>query len=77
MTPSIETAMFCGDVNTVGLIDQTGLSLVDFKVIPHVEDKFSLIEQGVIPKNCYLLSDEDALLFDGNKMYEFGQSVRC
>ena len=60
MTPSIETAMFCGDVNTVGLIDQTGLSLVDFTLVPHVEDKFSLIEQGVTPKNCYLMSDEDA-----------------
>ena len=76
MTPSINTATLCGDTCNDVDADWSGLSLVDFTVIPHVEDKFTLFEQGAVPRNCYLLSDEDALLFYGNELYEFGQPLK-
>ncbi|AQS35772.1 peptidase E [Shewanella psychrophila] len=41
MTPSIDTAILCGDKNLVGLRDLSGLSLVPFHFVPHV----SLVEK--------------------------------
>jgi peptidase E len=35
LTPSIESAFICGDVNTVGLSDLEGLELVSFFFDPH------------------------------------------
>ncbi|RYV03971.1 peptidase S51 [Shewanella sp. OPT22] len=66
LTPSIESAQLCADINSRELKDLKGLSLTDFTVIPHVEDKFSLIEQGKVPSNCYLMNDNDALLLFSN-----------
>ncbi|GIU48215.1 Type 1 glutamine amidotransferase-like domain-containing protein [Shewanella sp. KT0246] len=36
MTPSIDSAVLCGDENNVGLIDTKGLNLVSYCIVPHV-----------------------------------------
>ncbi|MBM7074471.1 Type 1 glutamine amidotransferase-like domain-containing protein [Shewanella sp. 202IG2-18] len=76
LTPSIETAEFCGDINSRGLQDLAGLCLTDFCLVPHVEDKFILLETGKAPINAYLMGDNDALVIESNqKLFIFGAPI--
>ncbi|MCL1066689.1 Type 1 glutamine amidotransferase-like domain-containing protein [Shewanella olleyana] len=77
MTPSIDSAVLCGDQNQVGLADTVGLNLVSFLVVPHVsfplknEAKLKMFQQQS-QYELLLLSDADAVTVLGNKQRIFG-----
>ncbi len=76
LTTSISTALLCGDTNKRELIDLSGLSITDFTIIPHVDDKFSMIEKGIVPNNCFLMSDNDVLVVENEQLKVLGSPVR-
>ncbi|WP_153914414.1 Type 1 glutamine amidotransferase-like domain-containing protein [Shewanella sp. TC10] len=77
MTPSIDSAVLCGDQNQVDLADTVGLNLVSFLVVPHVslplknETEFKMFQQQS-PYDLLLLSDADAVTVLGYKQQLFG-----
>lgn len=77
LTPSIDSAPLCGDVNAVDLKDTSALGLVPFLFAPHAEKsaqetaEASAIVNGKGQKLA-LCSDNDALVITGTEMIEFG-----
>lgn len=68
MTPSIETALLCGDVRLTDVADDEGLGLVDFHFWPHyqpgVELDFPLERCGVL----YGCEDGTGIIVDGTSI---------
>ncbi|WP_299495248.1 Type 1 glutamine amidotransferase-like domain-containing protein [uncultured Shewanella sp.] len=82
MTPSIVTASLCGDVNSVGLTDLSGLGLTSFTFVPHgchSDEEVDSVRQFVKEESvrCYLCRDEDSLvLLKGHKQWTlFGKPM--
>ena len=80
MTPSIDTAILCGDTNQVGLKDLSGLSLVPFHFVPHVSltEKTSALASELAALSAelsqvYFCGDNTSLVIIDGELVEFGQ----
>ncbi|MEI6860025.1 MAG: Type 1 glutamine amidotransferase-like domain-containing protein [Shewanella sp.] len=80
MTPSIDTATLCGDINRVGLMDLSGLTLASFHFVPHV----SLVEKTTAVANeltalsadlsrVYFCGDNSSIVILDGDIVEFGE----
>ncbi|RXJ72136.1 peptidase S51 [Veronia nyctiphanis] len=72
MTSSIDSAVLCGDHNTVELSDFSGLGLGDFLIAPHADksetecrDALKIANEHGLP--IYLCSDDDAIVISGHE----------
>ncbi|QFU23115.1 Type 1 glutamine amidotransferase-like domain-containing protein [Shewanella eurypsychrophilus] len=83
MTPSVETASLCGDINRVGLQVLSGLSAVPFHFVPHVsytqtpaiiEQELRALSKGI--SQVYFCSDNDSLVIDNGNVIEMGEPFR-
>ena len=80
MTPTIDSATLCGDINRIGLMDCTALGLVAFLFSPHATKGIAeqhramtlLTDQN---NNIVLCADSDALMINGNHVIEYGQPL--
>ncbi len=76
MTPSVNSALLCGDVRDSQLMDNVGLGLVDFHFWPHFDSasvtKDQLILSSAIP-NLYACPDGSGIVIDGKEVELFGQ----
>lgn len=79
MTPSINTAILCGDINDIGLMDLSGLSLVPFHFVPHVpavkepealKDELQAVQGDF--SQVYFCSDDDSLVLNLHEVIELG-----
>ncbi|PMG80947.1 hypothetical protein BCU84_00385 [Shewanella sp. 10N.286.51.B7] len=80
MTPSIDSAILCGDENTVGLTDTRGLHLVSFLMVPHVSEPISNLSEIETFKlqsdnELLLCKDTDAVVINGKKQQTFGTPI--
>ncbi|BAJ01806.1 Type 1 glutamine amidotransferase-like domain-containing protein [Shewanella violacea] len=80
MTPSIDTAILCGDTNQVGLMELSSLSLVPFHFVPHIAlvEKTSAVarELAVIPADLsqvYFCGDNASVLIIDGELVEIGE----
>ncbi|MBN3737479.1 MULTISPECIES: Type 1 glutamine amidotransferase-like domain-containing protein [Burkholderia] len=79
MTPSVDSALLCGDVRDEPLIDHAGLGLVDFHFWPHFNSDSVTQDQlrlsSTIP-DLYACPDGAGIVIDGNEVELFGQVHR-
>ncbi|MBE7214831.1 Type 1 glutamine amidotransferase-like domain-containing protein [Shewanella benthica] len=80
MTPSIDTAILCGDANYVGLQDLSGLSLVPFHFVPHVSlaEKTSVVAMELAAisadlSRVYFCGDNTSLVIIDGELVELGE----
>ena len=80
MTPSIDTAILCGDVNQVELQDLSGLSLVPFHYVPHVSlaEKTSAVASQLAALSAdfsrvYFCGDNTSLVIIDGDLVELGE----
>ncbi|WP_394129521.1 Type 1 glutamine amidotransferase-like domain-containing protein [Shewanella maritima] len=78
LTPSIESASLCGDIDTFQQTDFTALAVVDFMFTAHAKrdaNERSLAEKVAQDNHCpfVLCADEDALVIEGQQHTVFGQ----
>ncbi|MBD1915306.1 MULTISPECIES: Type 1 glutamine amidotransferase-like domain-containing protein [Cyanophyceae] len=78
LTPTIESAALCGDVNHVGLGDFSSFGLVNFMFVPHAtkqQTELHRAHQLVIQRNydTYLCNDEEGIVILNNQVHLFGQ----
>ncbi|WP_025820264.1 Type 1 glutamine amidotransferase-like domain-containing protein [Shewanella marina] len=77
LSPSIMTAPLCGDINSIGLTDDTGLGLARLLYVPHIDlknisvDLWDQITQ--IDSNILLASDNSAVVIDNSQSHYFGE----
>lgn len=75
MTPSIETALLCGDDDSLSDGDTIGLSLVDFQFLPHYhleKESSELSEQVLLPRQLtYGCPDGAGLIVQGENVETF------
>ena len=70
LTPSIESAFICGDVNTVGLSNLEGLELVSFLFDPHSSKQDTNLDILKGKFDLLMASDDDAFLhIDGQEEF--------
>jgi dipeptidase E len=62
LTPSIESAVICGDENQVGLADLQGLGLVSFMFDPHSTKNRKNADDLKAPYDLLMASDDDAFI---------------
>lgn len=65
MTPSIETALLCGDSRLPGVTDDEGLGLVDFHFWPHYQKGVELGVQLDRDRVLYGCADGTGIIVDG------------
>ncbi|WP_373565794.1 Type 1 glutamine amidotransferase-like domain-containing protein [Paraburkholderia bryophila] len=79
MTPSVNSALLCGDARDEQLMDEAGLGLVDFHVWPHFNAESVTQEQSklscTIPE-LYACPDGSGIVVDGKEVELFGQVHR-
>lgn len=80
MTPSIDTAILCGDANLVGLLDLSGLSLAPFHFVPHVSltEKTSAVARELAANSAnlsrvYFCGDDTSLVIIDGDLVELGE----
>ncbi|MBD2261041.1 hypothetical protein H6G13_26075 [Pseudanabaena sp. FACHB-2040] len=78
LTPTIESAALCGDVNHVGLGDFSSLGLVNFMFVPHATKQQAELHRArklVTQRNydTYLCNDEESIVILKNQVHLFGQ----
>ena len=78
LTPTIESAALCGDVNHVGLHDFSSLGLVDFMFLPHATNHQSELyrARALATQQNYkicLCNDEESIVILSNQVHLFGQ----
>lgn len=66
-----------GDKNYTDLVDLTALGLVDFKIIPHWNNKNDKLDDiktfsRELNSLVYLLDDGNGIVVDGNELYFYG-----
>ncbi|WP_257985413.1 Type 1 glutamine amidotransferase-like domain-containing protein [Shewanella sp. GutCb] len=77
LTPSIDSAVLCGDHITASPEALSALNLVPFQFVPHFEttqlsdDSFNQ-QLNSLNQSVYLCGDNDALLLTGNKLTLYG-----
>ena len=80
MTPSVDTAILCGDINRVGLQVLSGLSAVPFHFVPHVsyvqtpaniERELRGLSDDI--SQVYFCSDNDSLVIDNGNVIKMGE----
>ncbi|NEQ42305.1 MAG: type 1 glutamine amidotransferase-like domain-containing protein [Leptolyngbya sp. SIOISBB] len=84
LTPTIESAALCGDVNHVGLNNFSSLGVVDFMFVPHATNQqaeFHEARKLAIQRNrnIYLCNDEESIVILNKQIHLFGQPtlLRC
>ncbi|CCN70092.1 Type 1 glutamine amidotransferase-like domain-containing protein [Vibrio nigripulchritudo] len=80
MTPNIDSAALCGDINTIALMDTSSLDLVPFLLAPHAEKNHKEVVNAISFKassniKIALCSDSDALVVKKSKIIEFGNPL--
>ncbi|MEL6225363.1 MAG: Type 1 glutamine amidotransferase-like domain-containing protein, partial [Cyanobacteria bacterium J06627_8] len=78
LTPTIESAVLCGDENHVGLSDYSSLGLVNFMFVPHATKQQAELHEAhklAIRQNrdIYLCNDEESVVILNNEVHLFGQ----
>ncbi|MPY24762.1 Type 1 glutamine amidotransferase-like domain-containing protein [Shewanella sp. YLB-07] len=80
MTPSIDTAILCGDINHMGSQDLSGLSLVPFHFVPHVllAEKTSNMARELAALSAdlsrvYFCGDNTSLVIIDGDLVELGE----
>jgi dipeptidase E len=80
LTPTIESAILCGDANLVGLSDFTSLGLVNFMFSPHATKQEAQLEVAKVLvdlKNIemYLCNDDESIVILNNQVQIFGNPI--
>lgn len=78
LTPTIESAALCGDINHVGLNNCSSLGVVDFMFMPHATKHQAELNEArklVTQRNhdIYLCGDEESIVILNNQVHLFGQ----
>jgi len=78
ITPDINTSVFCGDENQIGLIDSSGLGLIDFYFVPHAISGKSLAKDIIIKSKrnnsaIVVNRDQDWIVIEDEKLEVYGQ----
>ncbi|MGF6765992.1 dipeptidase E [Paraburkholderia sp. GAS33] len=79
MTPSVDSALLCGDVRDEQLEDDAGLRLVDFHFWPHFNSESVTQKQSKLSStipDLYACPDGSGIVIDGNEVELFGQVQR-
>lgn len=75
LTPNIECATLCGDVNDVGLTNLNALALVPFLFEPHSLKQPENLRNLNLPYNAYMACDDDALVVRNTNILPIGSPV--
>jgi dipeptidase E len=80
LTPTIESAALCGDMNFVGLEDLTSLGLVSFMFYPHAVKQQTEIDKAKELVNSkkiemYLCNDDESVVIVNNQVQVFGSPI--
>ncbi|MFG6107760.1 Type 1 glutamine amidotransferase-like domain-containing protein [Leptothoe sp. EHU-05/26/07-4] len=80
LTPTIESATLCGDVNHIGLGDFSSLGLVSFMFAPHATKQQAELQRAhklVAQRghDIYLCNDEEGIIVLNNQVYLFGEPI--
>ena len=80
LTPTIESAALCGDVNLVGLEDLTSLGLVSFLFYPHAAKGQTEIDKAKELVNAkhmemYLCNDDESVVIVNDRVQVFGDPI--
>jgi dipeptidase E len=79
MTPTVNSALLCGDARDNRAIDDAALSLVDFQFWPHFDSGNIAPEQSKLisaMRNLYACPDGAGIIVDGPTVELFGQVNR-
>ena len=77
LTPNIDSAYLCGDINEVGLSDLSATNIVGFSFAPHFNKHIEAPEfMSNEIKNRYLCSDNDALLIINNRVLCINEPIK-
>ena len=79
MTPSVDSALLCGDVRDEQLMDDAGLGLVDFHFWPHFNSESVTGDQSKLSSTIpalYACPDGSGIVIDGKEVELFGQVHR-
>ncbi|ALK33665.1 Type 1 glutamine amidotransferase-like domain-containing protein [Burkholderia plantarii] len=79
MTPSVNSALLCGDVWDEQLMNDVGLGLVDFHFWPHFISESVTRDQAKLSStipDLYACPDGSGIVIDGNEVELFGQVHR-
>jgi dipeptidase E len=79
MTPSVNSALLCGDVRDEQLMDDAGFGLVDFHFLPHFNSEGVTRDQSrlssTIP-DLYACPGGSGIVIDGEEVERFGEVHR-